>query len=151
MSEQSPDQSPDVTAAPDAPFSVDFRVRYAETDQMGVVYHAEYLVWCEVGRTEFIRAHVRSYAEMEGAGVMLAVAEASLRYHSGARYDDMVRVETRLTSVRSRTLRFEYLVRRVETGERLVSASTTLIAVDPSGRGMTIPDAIRTALEAHVS
>ncbi|MHB1224460.1 MAG: acyl-CoA thioesterase [Gemmatimonadaceae bacterium] len=138
------------TVAPIAPFAVELRVRYAETDQMGVVYHAEYLVWCEVGRTEFIRAHVRSYAELEGAGVVLAVAEASLRYHAGARYDDLVRVETRLVSVRSRTLRFEYLVRRATTGERLVSAATTLIAVDPAGGSMVIPPAIRAALEAHV-
>lgn len=135
---------------PRAPFAVEFRVRYAETDQMGVVYHAEYLVWCEVGRTEFIRAHVRSYAELEGAGVLLAVAEASLRYHAGARYDDVVRVETRLVSVRSRTLRFEYLVTRAATGERLVSAATTLVAVDPAGGSMVIPPAIRAALEEHV-
>lgn len=137
-------------AAPNAPFAVDFRVRYAETDQMGVVYHAEYLVWCEVGRTEFIRAHVRSYAELEGAGVMLAVAEASLRYHAGARYDDMVRVETQLVYVRSRTMRFEYVVSRVATGERLVTAGTTLVAVDPSGRSMAIPPAVRAALAEHV-
>ena len=114
---------------------------------MGVVYHAEYLVWCEVGRTEFIRAHYRSYADLEQRGVMLAVAAASLRYHAGARYDDLVRVETRLTRVRSRALEFEYLVRRASTGERLVSASTTLVAVDEAGRGIAIPADIREALE----
>ena len=133
------------------PFSVDFRVRYAETDRMGVVYHAEYLVWCEVGRTEFIRAYLRSYAAMEGDGIVLAVADASLRYHSGARYDELVRVETWLTEVRSRTLRFEYRIRRSETGERLVSASTLLVSVDPGGRSIALPPDVRAALEAHVS
>jgi len=132
------------------PFTVEFRVRYAETDQMGVVYHAEYLVWCEVGRTEFIRAHLRSYATLEEEGLTLAVADASLRYHGGARYDELIRVETRLVEVRSRSLRFEYVVRRAETGEKLVTAATTLVAVDRTGRGMVIPTEIRAAMERHV-
>ena len=142
-----------MTAPPPAaptPFAVEFRGRYAETDRMGVVYHAEYLVWCEVGRTEFIRHHWRSYADLEAAGVMLAVADASIRYHAGARYDDLVRVETRLTEVRSRTLRFEYLVTRAATGERLVAAATTLVAVDAAGRTRALPPDVRAALEAHV-
>jgi len=139
-----------VVAAPPPPHAVEFRVRYAETDRMGVVYHAEYLVWCEVGRTEFIRDRWRSYADLEAAGVMLAVAEANVRYHAGARYDDLVRVETRLVGLRSRMLRFAYEVRRVETGERLVSATTTLVAVDGSGRTVTLPPELRAALEPHV-
>ena len=125
-------------------------MRYAETDRMGVVYHAEYLVWCEVGRTEFIRDRWRSYAELEAAGVMLAVAEANVRYHAGARYDDLVRVETRLVELRSRMLRFAYDVRRAESGERLVSATTTLVALDASGRTVTLPPELRAALEPHV-
>jgi acyl-CoA thioester hydrolase len=129
---------------------VEFRVRYAETDTMGVVYHAEYLVWCEIGRTEFIRTHARSYAALEAEGVRLAVAEASLRYHAGARYDDLVRVETRLTDVRSRTLRFEYLIYRAGSDERLVSASTTLVSLAPDGRSISLPTEIRAALEACV-
>ena len=80
-------------------FDVEIRVRYGETDQMGVVYHAEYLVWCEIGRTEYIRAAGLAYAEMERRGTTLAVADASLRYHAPARYDDRVRVETSLRSV----------------------------------------------------
>ena len=129
----------------------EFRVRYAETDRMGVVYHAEYLVWCEIGRTDFIRAHHRSYAELEAAGVMLAVAEANVRYHAGARYDELVRVETRLAEVRSRTLTFHYLITRAATGERLVTASTKLVAVDAEGRGMTLPREVREALAAHAA
>ena len=133
-----------------APHTVEFRVRYAETDRMGVVYHAEYLVWCEVGRTEFIRDRWRSYAELEAAGVMLAVAEATVRYHAGARYDDLVRVETRLTALRSRMLHFAYDVRRAETNERLVSATTTLVSLDAHGRTVSVPPALRSALEPHV-
>jgi len=137
-------------AHPPSPHAVEFRVRYAETDRMGVVYHAEYLVWCEVGRTEFIRDRWRSYADLEATGVMLAVAEATVRYHAGARYDDLVRVETRLTELRSRMLRFGYEVRRAATGERLVSATTTLVAVDGAGRTVTLPPELRAALEPHV-
>ena len=128
----------------------EFRVRYAETDRMGVVYHAEYLVWCEIGRTEFIRAHWRSYADLEAAGVLLAVTEANVRYHAGARYDDLVRVETRLVELRSRSMRFDYRVVRAADGQRLVSASTTLVSVDPSGRGVSLPSEVRQALAAYV-
>src|SRR5438128_4382864 len=66
---------------------IEIRVRYAETDQMGVVYHANYLVWCEMGRTDFIRDLGLSYAAMERSGVSLAVSELSARYHAPARYD----------------------------------------------------------------
>lgn len=134
-----------------APSSVEFRVRYAETDRMGVVYHAEYLVWCEVGRTEFIREHLRSYAMLEHEGIMLAVADAALRYHAGARYDELIRVETWLTEVRSRTLRFHYRIVRAETGERLVSASTLLVSLDPAGRSITLPPDVRESLARRVS
>ena len=125
-----------------APTTLEFRVRYAETDQMGVVYHANYLIWCEVGRTELIRERFASYAEVERSGVVLAVADAALRFHAPARYDDLIRVETRVTSVRSRTVAFEYTIYRVpEEGEleRLVTASTTLIALDRESRPRTMP------------
>jgi acyl-CoA thioester hydrolase len=130
---------------------VEFRVRYAETDQMGVVYHAHYLVWCEIGRTDFIRALGTSYADMERAGVRLAVADASMRYHAPARYDDVVRVETTLTDVRSRAITFDYLIRNAETGERLVTARTTLVCIDPGGRPVALPPAIRDSLQRAAS
>lgn len=125
---------------------VDLRVRYAETDQMGVVYHANYLVWCEIGRTDFIRTGGTSYAEIERAGVTLAVSEASLRYHAPARYDDRIRVETRLTELRSRTITFDYLVANADSGERLVTAQTVLISLDPSGRPRALPPHVREVL-----
>lgn len=125
---------------------VDFRVRYAETDQMGVVYHANYLIWCEVGRTELIRMHGRSYADIERLGVGLAVSDASLRFHRPARYDDLVRVTTTLTEIRSRSMTFDYRITNAASGSTLVSASTTLIGLDRDGRVARLPHALRVAL-----
>lgn len=125
---------------------IDFRVRYAETDQMGVVYHANYLIWCEVGRTELIRTHGRSYADIERLGVGLAVSEATLRFHAPARYDDLVRVTTTLTEIRSRSMRFEYLVSNASNGRKLVTATTTLIGLDRDGRVARLPNELRSAL-----
>lgn len=129
----------------------DFRVRYAETDRMGVVYHANYLVWCEVGRTEYIRTVGVSYAELEARGLMLAVADASVRYHAPARYDDVIRVETTLTELRSRTITFEYLITNAATGSRLVSARTTLVSLDADGRTVAMPADFRRLLEAAIA
>lgn len=128
------------------------RVRYAETDQMGVAYHANYLVWCEVGRTDFIRSLGMTYAEMERRGVRLAVSEAQLRFHASAKYDDVVRIITRLTVVRSRMVTFEYqIARAAQPGEAadqsLVSASTTLISVTADGRPTSLPPDLRQLLE----
>lgn len=128
-------------------FDVEFRVRYAETDQMGVVYHSEYLVWCEVGRTEYIRALGLPYSEMEKRGALLAVADASLRFHAPARYDDLVRVETTLTHVKSRAVTFEYLIRHVQSDLRLVTARTMLVSLDRGGRSAPIPADVRALLD----
>ena len=129
---------------------VEFRVRYAETDQMGVVYHSHYLVWCEVGRTEHLRTIGTNYATVEQAGTTLAVAEASLRYHAPARYDNLIRVETTLTSVRSRIITFDYLITNADTGERLVTARTTLIALTPEGKPHSLSPRLRELLEADL-
>lgn len=126
------------------------RVRYAETDQMGVAYHANYLIWCEVGRTDHIRSLGVTYAEMEREGVRLAVADAQLRFHASAVYDDEVRIETRLTGVRSRMVTFAYEISRLgSTGlpERLATASTSLVVIDAAGRPTTLPAHFRTLLE----
>ncbi len=125
----------------------EFRVRYAESDQMGVVYHANYLVWCDIGRTDFIRELGVSYAELERRGLLLAVSEASLRYHDSARYEDRVVVETRLADVRSRAVTFDYLISNADTGARLVSARTVLVSLDPSGRPSALPAEFRARLQ----
>src|SRR5690606_42056109 len=117
------------TAAPHKTSSF-LRVRYAETDQMGVVYHANYLVWCEVGRTDFIRAAGTSYAEMEREGLRLAVADAELRFIAPARYDDEIRVDTWVECVQSRAVTFGYEIFRTDPApmQRLVRASTRPVA-----------------------
>jgi acyl-CoA thioester hydrolase len=128
--------------------SLELRVRYAETDKMGVVYHSHYLIWCELGRTDHIREGGMSYREMEEAGIMLAVAEANVRYRAPARYDDLIRVETTLTDVSSRAVTFEYRILNAETGELLATASTLLVALDSSHRVAKLPAEIRERLEA---
>lgn len=123
------------------------RVRYAETDQMGVVYHANYLVWCEVGRTDFIRRAGRSYADLERDGVRLAVADATVRFHAPARYDDDIRVHTTLTAVGSRGMSFAYRVVHGASGVLLVSATTSLVSIDATGRPVRMPAEVRAWLE----
>ncbi len=114
---------------------------------MGVVYHANYLVWCEVGRTELIRSVTGvSYARIEEQGVALAVAELSIRYHGAARYDDRIRVRTSLADARSRSVTFDYLITNAESGERLASARTVLVSLDRRGRLMVMPEPLRRAL-----
>lgn len=122
---------------------------------MGVAYHANYLIWCEVGRTDFIRTLGVTYAEMERGGVLLAVADAHVRFHASARYDDRVRIVTRLTGVRSRMVTFAYeLVRLSEAGvegERLASATTTLVSLDAEGRPAALPAPMRDLLGRGLS
>jgi acyl-CoA thioester hydrolase len=125
------------------PHRIEFRVRYAETDQMGVVYHTNYLIWCEMGRTDFIRSRGLSYADIEQAGVGLAVAQLEARYNAAARYDQLVRVTTTVRELRSRTITFDYIVDDVASGTKLCTASTVLISIDRSGRPMKIPDFVR--------
>ncbi len=114
---------------------------------MGVVYHANYLVWCEIGRTDLMRQLGSSYADIERGGVSLAVIDASLRYHAAARYDDMIRVRTALTAVRSRLVTFEYTIESVETGQKLVSARTTLASINGDGKLVALPDDLRKIME----
>lgn len=127
--------------------TIEFRVRYAETDQMGVVYHAHYLVWCEIGRTDLIRQLGTSYAALERNGIGLAVIDASVRYHSGAKYDDMIRVRTHVTDVRSRTVTFDYRIEDATTGMRLASASTTLASINREGKLVALPAEMRKLME----
>lgn len=145
------ERRPQIGLSSGMPFETvtEFRVRYAETDQMGVVYHANYLIWCEVGRTDFIRAAGRSYADLEREGVLLAVTDAQLRFRASARYDDLVRVRTALESVGSRGMTFRYRIERVEDSLVLVTATTSLISLRQDGRPTALPPALREWLEAH--
>lgn len=92
----------------------EIRVRYAETDQMGVVYYANYLVWFEIGRTDWIRGHGISYREFEEQGVLLPVVEAHCAYRASARYDDLVRLETTVVTLTPARISFAYRVTRAD-------------------------------------
>jgi acyl-CoA thioester hydrolase len=122
------------------------RVRYAETDQMGVVYHANYLVWCEIARTDHIRELGPSYRDLEARGIRLAVTEASIRYIAPAHYDDRIRIETHIADLSSRTMTFEYTIRNADSLERLATARTVLISLDASNRVSALPLDVRRAL-----
>lgn len=123
------------------------RVRYAETDKMGVAYHANYLVWFEIGRTEFCRAHGFAYSEMENeSGVFLAVAESYCRYKQSAVYDDELIIRTHVAECRKRSLRFGYEIIRVIDKAVLAEGETTLVAIDSDNRVRSIPEKYREML-----
>ncbi len=118
------------------------RVRYAETDQMGVAYYANYLVWMEVARVEHCRALGFDYRDMEReAGAFLAVTEASCRYRSPAKYDDEVIIESQITEARSRTVRLAYEMKR--DGKTLATGETHHTIMDRNGRAMRMPEDYR--------
>jgi acyl-CoA thioester hydrolase len=152
-------------------FKTRLRVRYAETDQMGVVYHANYLVWFEVGRVELMRELGFAYAQMEAEeGCALPVVEVNCRYRSPARYDDELVLETRLTSLRGPVLKFSYQLRRAalagagegvvaavggaspalpaaDGGELLAEAVTTHVVVDRNLKSCPLPERYLGALQ----
>lgn len=116
------------------------RVRYAETDQMGVVYYANFFVWFEIGRVELFRQMGFAYKEMEQKDdSYIVVAEAHCRYLRPARYDDVLRIRTRVAESRSRTIRFAYQISNEVTGELLATGDTTHVICDRNGRPKTLP------------
>lgn len=125
---------------------MEIRVRYAETDQMGRAYHTHYLVWCEVGRTRLLEGRGSSYASLEERGVFLPVSRLDARYHRAARYEDKVRVITRVERLRSRSVRFGYRLHRLPEEELLAEVSTELVCVDREGKPRRLPTEVREAL-----
>ena len=122
------------------------RVRYAETDKMGVAYYANYFVWFEVGRCELLRTLGGSYNQLEETGVLLPVIEAHCNYRAPARYDDALMIET-TGSLKSRArVEFLYEVRRKTTSELLASGNTIHAATDPNGRPLRVPPALQALL-----
>ncbi len=109
--------------------SITLRVNYSETDQMGVVYHANYLIWFDRARTELMRETGLSYKELEQQGVYLAVSEVSVRYRGAARYDDLVQVRCWVRELASRRVTFGYAVERAATGELLATGVTSLVSL----------------------
>jgi acyl-CoA thioester hydrolase len=117
------------------------RVRYAETDQMGVVYHANHFIWFEIGRVEFLRQLGFSYREMEqNDGCCIAVVDARCRYKAPARYDDEIIVRTRLKNVRESLVHFAYQLVRVNDGMLLAEGETTHIVTDSEMKVRAIPE-----------
>jgi len=123
----------------------DVRVRYAETDQMGRAHHMSFVAWFELGRTEMMRRSGLSYAAMERRGIYLPVVRLEIDYLGAAAYEELVSVHTQLAEVRSRRVRFDYVV-AAESGERIAEASTVLVCVGSDGRPRRLPDDLREAL-----
>jgi acyl-CoA thioester hydrolase len=119
---------------------VDIRVRYAETDQMGVAYYANYLVWFEVGRSEFCRTKGFRYADLEALGYKLVVSDVSCRYRNSARYDETVIVRTRVIEVNKRMITFGYQILRKGQEEVIAEGETRHICVDLSGKTKSLPE-----------
>lgn len=126
---------------PTTPFTVStsFPVRYAETDAMGIVHHASYLVYLEEARSAYTRARGRSYADMERDGFFLAVSEVNLQYRRSLRYGQTVTVRCWITEHKSRTLKFEYEVLDADTQTLCVRAETKHICITPDGKAAKFP------------
>jgi len=129
----------------------DLRVRYAETDQLGVVYYANYLVWFEIGRSEYCRQNGFRYTDLESMGYSLMVAEAHCRYRNAARYDNVVTVRTSLADLRRRSVTFHYVVFDKESALNLVDGETRHLCTDNSGRARVIPEPYYTYLADSVA
>ena len=128
----------------DSWISTEIRVRYAETDQMGMVYYANYLVWFEVGRAEFCRQRGFAYRDFERENdAYLAVAEAQCRYCTPARYDDLLLIRTRVEEFRKRTVRFGYEIVRKDPATVLATGNTLHVVLDSHGRPKSFPAAYR--------
>jgi acyl-CoA thioester hydrolase len=126
---------------------ISIRARYAETDAMGVVHHASYVVWLEQGRTELLRALGVSYREIEAAGFFVVLSDLHVRYHASARYDDLVVLRATLDGARSRQLCFAYELSLADTGALLVTARSEHIVVSrATGRPTRLPPVLLEAL-----
>jgi len=120
------------------------RVRYAETDQMGVAYYANFFVWFEIGRVELLRQMGFAYKEMEQQDdSYIVVAEAHCRYLRAARYDDLLRIRTRVAQARSRTIHFAYEILNDATGQLLATGETAHVICDHNSRPKTLPEKYR--------
>ncbi len=117
------------------------RVRYAETDQMGVAYYGNYLTWFEVARVEWCKAAGFNYRDMErDDGALLVVAEATCRYRAPARFDDELAIRTSMLRARSRLISFGYEVRKIDTGELLATGETTHLITGRDLKPRALPE-----------
>lgn len=124
------------------------RVNYSETDQMGVVYHARYVVWLDVARTEHLRQAGMAYRDLEALGFRLAVGDLSVRYRQPARYDDLIRVRCWVREVASRRVTFGYAVEAAADGRLLATASTAMMSLDTAMSPARLPAVVQRLLVA---
>ncbi len=129
-----------------APTDLRIRVRYAETDQMGIVYYANYFVWFELGRVELLRERGLTYRDFEEQeNCLIVVADARCTYRAPARYDDVITIRTRITGLRSRVLTFAYEL-FAEDGKLLATGETTHVVTDREGKPRALPEKYRAIL-----
>jgi acyl-CoA thioester hydrolase len=121
------------------------RVRYAETDQMGVVYHANYVVWMEVGRVEALRSVGLIYAAMEAEGFLVAVVGVNVEYKAAARYDDLVEVTAKVVELQSRMMKLSYAIQRAADGALLAVGETKHLFVNRDLKPVRLPEKYRAA------
>ena len=125
---------------------VELRVRYPEVDRMGLAHHANHFIWFEIGRTELMRARGVSYLHLEEEGILLPVIEASCAYHLPARYDDLLRVRTRIESATAVRISFAYRIESRADDRLLATGTTRHAAVDRGGRPRRLPAKYRELL-----
>ena len=137
----------DATTAPSRVCRTTTRVRYPETDRMGVAHHAHYFVWFELGRTELMREAGCAYGMLEDDdGVFFPVIEARAEYRAPARYDEVIEIETHLARVEGVRVRFEYVLRRTADAEVLAKGFTVHASCGRDGRPARLPDSLRVRL-----
>jgi len=125
----------------------DVRVRYVDTDQMGVVHHGNYMMWFEVGRTEFCRSRGFTYHDLEKMGYHLMITDLRCHYRKAVRYDEMISVRTWVKDLKKRMVTFGYQIVRKETGEAVAEGETRHICLNTSGKPRMIPEAFRSCIE----
>ena len=128
---------------------MNLRVRFAETDQMGVAHHSAYVVWFEAARVEWLRSRGLDYRRLEAEGVSLAVSAISVQYHRSSRFDDELHVAATLTELKSRRVRYRYLITRGD--EEIASGDSLHTPIDASGRVIRLPSLWLEALQKHVT
>lgn len=126
------------------------RVRFAETDKMGVAHHSSYVAWLEVGRVEWLRQRGVLYTDMESSGVSLAVSALSIQYRASALFDDELIVNTQMSEAKSRRVRFSYVLTRRSDGAIVALGETLHVPVDQAGRAMRLPQAWLERLAPHL-
>jgi acyl-CoA thioester hydrolase len=133
---------------PNAPITIETDVRFAETDQMGVVHHSSYIVWFEMGRVAWMKAANMPYTEVAGSGYNFAVTAIHAAYRAASRFGDTIQIVTRLANLRSRQVEFTYEIRNAADQTLLATGSSEHICVDQSGKMTKIPQSIYNRLIA---